>query len=93
MWPVRPCYSATARKLAVVALSEGPIGLAGQTDVEWPVRPASARSDRPQLGLTVYGSVSSVSANPEHSIPASRGPVRPPLVRPNTVNASVCEKY
>nr|AAK92694.1 hypothetical protein [Oryza sativa Japonica Group] len=29
MWPVRPCYSATARKLAVEVLSEGPNGLAG----------------------------------------------------------------
>src|SRR5512137_558202 len=44
--PVRPCYSATARKLAFVALSEGPISLAGQIGVEWAVRLASARSDR-----------------------------------------------
>nr|BAD54097.1 hypothetical protein [Oryza sativa Japonica Group]BAD54571.1 hypothetical protein [Oryza sativa Japonica Group] len=75
MWPVRPCYSATARKLAVVALSEGPIGLAGQTDMGWSVRPASARSDRHWLGLTDYGSVGSVSAIPSSIISASRRPV------------------
>nr|BAD36099.1 hypothetical protein [Oryza sativa Japonica Group] len=75
MWPVRPCYSATARKLAVVVLSEGPIGLAGQTEVEWPVRPALARSDRHRLGLTDYGSVGFVSAIPSSTIPASTGPV------------------
>nr|BAD17144.1 hypothetical protein [Oryza sativa Japonica Group] len=57
------------------ALSEGPIGLAGQSDMGWPVRPASARSDSPQLGLTEYGSVGSVSATPSTTIPASRGPV------------------
>nr|BAD15832.1 hypothetical protein [Oryza sativa Japonica Group]BAD17745.1 hypothetical protein [Oryza sativa Japonica Group] len=75
MWLVRPCYSATARKLAVEVLSEGPIGLTGQTDMGWPVRPASTRSDRHQLGLTDYGSVGSVSAIPSSIISASRGPV------------------
>nr|BAD28115.1 hypothetical protein [Oryza sativa Japonica Group] len=75
MWPVRPCYSATARKLAVVVLSEGPIGLAGQTGVEWAVRPASARLDRHRFGLAKYGSVGSVSAIPSSTIPASKGPV------------------
>ncbi len=73
MWPVRPFYSVTARKLAVVALSEGPIRLAGQIGVEWAVGPASARSDRHRLGLTEYGSVGSVSATPSSTIPASRG--------------------
>jgi hypothetical protein len=55
MWLVRPCYSATARKLAVEVLSEGPIGLAGQTGVEWAVRPASARSDRLRLRRLCIG--------------------------------------
>uniref|UniRef100_A0A0E0EJ33 Uncharacterized protein n=1 Tax=Oryza meridionalis TaxID=40149 RepID=A0A0E0EJ33_9ORYZ len=36
----------------------------------WPVRPAPARSDRHQLGLTEYGSSGSGSAIPEHAIPA-----------------------
>ncbi|BAD81158.1 hypothetical protein [Oryza sativa Japonica Group] len=81
MLSVRPCYSATARKLAVVALSEGPIGLAGQTNVEWPVKPAMARSDRHQLGLTEYDSVGSISATPSNTIPASKGLVRPPISR------------
>ncbi len=75
MWPVRLCYSATARKLAVEVQSEGPIGLAGQTGVEWAVRPASARSDRYWLGLTEYDSIGSVSATPSSTISASRGPV------------------
>nr|BAC79794.1 hypothetical protein [Oryza sativa Japonica Group] len=53
----------------------------------WPVRPASAQSDRHQLGLTEYGFGGSGSAHPEHAIPAiwlagqtgMYPPVRPPL--------------
>jgi len=80
MWPVRPCYSATARKLAVVALSEGPICLAGQTGMGWPVRPASARSDQIWLRRLCIG-------HPEQHHPGLQGagltaqmpPVRPAL--------------
>src|SRR5512144_1345156 len=78
MWPVRPCYSTTARKLAVVVLSEGPVGLAGQTEVEWPVRLASA--DRLRLRRLCIG-------HPEQHHPGLQGagltahvpPVRPAL--------------
>nr|BAD23375.1 hypothetical protein [Oryza sativa Japonica Group]BAD23543.1 hypothetical protein [Oryza sativa Japonica Group] len=36
----------------------------------WPVRPASAWSDRHQLGLTEYGSGGSGSAHRDGTIPA-----------------------
>uniref|UniRef100_J3MSB7 Uncharacterized protein n=1 Tax=Oryza brachyantha TaxID=4533 RepID=J3MSB7_ORYBR len=73
MWPVRPCYCATDRKLAVGALTGDVRGQAGQTDVEQSVRPTSARSDHHQLGLTDYGSVGSVSTTPRGQKLASRG--------------------